>query len=128
VPVPELDDSVCELREFSQGMNRLVLGGSVEAVNSGDNGITRSGDGFDPCFLPHDESHIGQEPATKQLGDCNDDYVVLQRNRNNRELKGCSLWYQLEGSGFNIDCIEIYHSSGQGLFAEGGAITNLPCT
>ena len=108
-------------------VNRLVLRGSVEAVNSGDNGVTRSGDDFDPCFLPHDESHIGQEPAAKQLGDCNDDYIVLQRYRNNGELKGRSFWYQLECSGFNIDCVEIYHRSGQGLFVEGETLTNLPC-
>ena len=126
MPVPELDDSVCELREFSQGMNRLVLGGSVEAVNSGANGITRSGDGFDPRLLPQDESHIGQEPAAKQLGDCNDDYIVLQRYRNNGQLKSRSFWYQLEGSRFNIDCVEIYHRSGQGLFVEGETRTNLP--
>ena len=58
-------------------------------VNGSDDGVTRSGDSFDLCFSSHDEPHIGEEPAAEQFGHRNDDDVVFQRNRNDRQLEGC---------------------------------------
>lgn len=114
------------LTVIDQRAKRLVLRGSVGAVNSSDNGVTRSGDSFDLRLLSHDEADISEKPAAEQLGDGDDDNIVLQRNGENREFEGRPLGDQLQGSRFNIDGIEIYHVRSVIVLLMGEATTTSP--